>query len=394
MKRGWEKSGRRFAFTGVLARLQDRDGYHDKLNNILDWMEPFHPRPPLSFHREEPAVKRRSVLVCLMGIVSIAICPRVFAEDKTVTFEQDNKNRTVTVKIGDEVFTVFNLAKDLPKPFASPVHGPGGMVMTREIAKPGVKADHPHHKGIWVSVDEVNEIKFWAEQGKIENVKATIHSGDPGIITLTNHWLGQDGKPLLEENAKISIFPNRLMVYDITFKALDNPVTFDDTKEGLFGIRLIDSLIEKKTGKVVNSNGLKGTKEAWGKTADWVDYFGEVDGQTLGVALFDHPDNFRPSRYHVRDYGLFSISPFGEESYAKQGAKPVTLEPGKTLRLKYGLYIHAGDTASAKVGDVYQDFVKYAHDAKAEKDANAGVDIHKLTPQEQAELRVELVLQR
>jgi hypothetical protein len=307
-------------------------------------------------------VKQRSTVACLLGLLSAAICGRAFAEANTVTFQPDEKNQNITVKIGDEVFTVFNLSKEWPKPFASPVHGPGGTIVTRPIVKPGDKEDHPWHKGIWVAVDEVNDNKHWAERSKIENASVEMMKteGNPAQIVLTNNWLDTEAKPVVKETTKISIFPNRLMVYDITFKALENPVTFGDTKEGLFGIRLIDSLRETDTGKAINSDGVKGTKEAWGQTADWVDYYGEAEGKTLGVALFDHPDNFRPSRYHVRHYGLFTVSPFGEEAYAKKGAKPLTLEPGKTLRLRYGLYIHAGDTASAKVAEVFQDFVKFA----------------------------------
>ncbi len=346
------------------------------------------------------AVKLKHLLVCLLAMASVMMGTKVLAQADGVKLQHDPKAREITVTIGDEVFTVFHLSPDWPKPFASPAHAPGGVVMTRPIPKPGVKVDHPHHKGVWVAIDEVNKIKFWAEDGKIQNVKALVAAeGNPAKLTLVNHWLGEENEPLLEETTAISIFPNRLMVYDITFKALDQPVTFEDTKEGLFGIRLIDALREKETGKVINSDGLKGTKDAWGKTADWVDYSGQIDGKTVGAALFDHPDNFRPSRYHVRDYGLFTISPFGEESYAKQGAKPVTIEPGKSLNLKYGIYIHAGDTEAAKVSEVYQDFVKHAGGAKAEGKpkaeaaAKSAVDILKMTPQARNELKANLELQ-
>lgn len=319
-------------------------------------------RSSLEISTRGTAVKRKRLWVYAVAVTFALIGTQAFAQADRVKVKQDAKAKELAVTIGDEVFTVFHFGPEWPKPFASPVYGPGGVVMTRAIPKKGDKVDHPHHKGIWVSIDEVNKIKFWAEEGKIQNVKieATDAEGQPARITLVNHWLDQESEPLLEETTAISIFPNRLMVYDITFKAVDQPVTFDDTKEGLFGIRLVDALREKETGKVTNSDGLKGTKEAWGKTADWVDYYGQVDGKTVGAAIFDHPDNFRPSRYHVRDYGLFTISPFGEESYAKQGAKPVTIKPGETLRLRYGIYIHAGDTEAAKVANVFQDFVKYA----------------------------------
>lgn len=291
----------------------------------------------------------------------------VFAADaKTVTLEKNVKAKQVEVKIGDETFAVYNLSDRWPKPFAYPVYGPGEIVMTREIATPDVKVDHPHHKGIWVSIDEVNENKHWAEKSKIENVSVKVDKaeGNPAQLTLVNHWLSEAGKPILIENTTISIFPNRLMVYDIHFKPFKEPVTFRDTKEGLFGFRMVDSLREKETGQVVNSDGLQGTKEAWGKTADWVDYYGKVEGKTLGVTLMDHPDNFRPSRYHVRNYGLFSVSPFGEQAYAKQGAKPLTLKPSDELQLRYGLYIHEGDTKSAHVSEVYKDFVNFAKTRK------------------------------
>ncbi len=309
---------------------------------------------------------RRELQFVALAAVLLALAGPAMAADESqqVRIEKDAKNDLVNVFIGDQELTVYNLGKEWPKPFASPVYGPNGTVMTRPIAKPGTKADHPHHKGIWVAVDEVNEIKFWAEKGKIENVSAKVlkPKGNPAQLELVNHWLGEDGKPILEEDTTISIFADGLMAYDIHFQALNKPVSFGDTKEGLFGFRMVDSMRESETGHVVNSKGQMGTKQAWGQTADWVDYYGTIDGKTLGVALFDNPENFRPSRYHVRNYGLFSISPFGEKAYTngKEREKSVTVKPGETLRLRYGLYIHAGDTQAANVAKVYRQYVGFA----------------------------------
>jgi len=74
----------------------------------------------------------------------------------------------------------------------------------------------------------------------------------------------------------------------------------------------------------------------------------------------DSPKNARKSRYHVRDYGLFSMSPFGDKSYTN-GASPenkVVLKKGETFTLKYGLYVHHGDATEGKVAEVYEQFVK------------------------------------
>lgn len=229
--------------------------------------------------------------------------------------------------------------------------------------------DHPHHKGIWNSVDEVNGIKFWNEDGRIENVAVEVLTakGSPAVFKATNHWLDADGKPLVIETTTYSLFPNSLMIADIAFTAADKPVTFGDTKEGMFAIRLTNSMREMvANGLVVNADGTTGTVACWGRASNWVDYSGPVAGHTYGVTLMDHPENPRPSRYHVRNYGLFSINPFGAEAYTKgkddaQEAQPATIKPGDSpLRFRYGLFVHNGTAEDAPVSSAYEQFVEAA----------------------------------
>lgn len=223
--------------------------------------------------------------------------------------------------------------------------------------------DHPHHKGVWLSVDEVNEIKYWAEKGIIRNVSVTIDKaqGEWADMTIVNHWLDTDESPLLQETTRVRILADRTMAFDIELAAVRKPVTFADTKEGLFGIRLPNSMRENSGGgPVENAEGLKTTAHCWGQTSAWVDYAGPVGKRNLAVTLFDHPSSFRKSRYHVRDYGLFTLSPFGEKSYTN-GAQPaahVQLEPGKSIRLSYGLNVRDNTSNTQGAAEAYRRFAE------------------------------------
>ena len=293
------------------------------------------------------------------AVVVFLFAAPTLARAEPGTVELQKHDNVVEIKIDGKEFTVLHVDKSQAKPFFYPVRAADGAVVCRQLENP---EDHPHHKGIWCSIDEVNGIKFWAEKGKIENhsVELVAAAGNPAKIRLVNHWLGEDGKALVVETVAVSIFSNRLIAYDAQFTAGEKPVTFDDTKEGLFGIRVANSMRSKVGGQIVNAEGLHGAEECWGKESRWVDYFGTIDGKIYGVTLIDHPQNFRKSRYHVRDYGLFTVSPFGQSAYTngKLPAKPLTIEPGKSIRLRYGLSIHSGDTEQGMVPATYEFYLK------------------------------------
>lgn len=321
-----------------------------------------------AFATGNTAVNRLFAVLSVAGLSLGAGC--AFADDPQVTTTRGPG--LVGIRVGDEPFAVFNHSPGLAKPFFHPLRAPGGHVVTALAP-----FDHKHHKGAWIGVEHVNGNNFWGAKyqqqdavdpapakERIESVQVDVQPGENGsqVLDIQNVWQGDEGQPVIKEQTKVTAYPNRLLVYEITLTPASGPVTFEDTKEGFLAVRVAPTMTEKSGGGViVNADGIKGEAECWGKTSAWVDYSGPVDNKVAGIALFDHPNNFRKSRYHVRGYGLFAISPFGEKVYSKdtEKAAPITLQPGEQLKLTYGMYAHAGDAAKGNVAAAYEKFLEW-----------------------------------
>ena len=108
-------------------------------------------------------------------------------------------------------------------------------------------------------------------------------------------------------------------------------------------------------GHIINSVGDR-DGNTWSKAANWVDYHGPVDGEHLGVAFLNHPSSFRhPTRWHVRDYGLFTANAFGPhslDSSAESGT--FTLKDGENVQLRHRMIFHEGDAEAAGIADAYK----------------------------------------
>jgi hypothetical protein len=123
----------------------------------------------------------------------------------------------------------------------------------------------------------------------------------------------------------------------------------------------------KGQGKITNAEGIT-DQAAWGKASPWVDYVGPVEGQTVGVAILNHPDSFRyPTTWHVRDYGLFAANPFGWHDFGMKQSGEYTIPKGQSIAFRYRIILHKGDTPSANVPAAFQAYAKPpAVDVKAE----------------------------
>ena len=262
---------------------------------------------------------------------------------------------------------------DVKKPFFYPVQGPGGKMVTRHFPmKKGVtgeRGDHPHHRSFWFTHGSVNGVDFWAESAKTGRIRhrgfKTLSGGDVfAHLSSTNDWGTVGGEKILEERRDVKIYPlgggESIWDFDLELAATDAPVKFGSTKEGSFGIRVAGTMKQTSGGKIINSRGAKGAGQAWGKPAEWIDYYGAVGGETVGVTIMDHPTSFRhPIHWHVRDYGLFAANPFGHRHFYGRKAEKRgehEMNKGESIRFRFRVYFHAGNTAVSKVPQVYAGF--------------------------------------
>ena len=282
----------------------------------------------------------------------------------------DNKLR---VEINGKLFTEYNY-QNVPRPFFYPVIGPTGVPVVRhwpmKDINPDEVHDHVHHKSLWFTHGEINGHDFWGEgaanSGKIVHDKFLKISSGPemGEIVSTNKYVAKSGEVICTDTRTHKFYnteDGQIMDFEVAIHASNGKVTMGDTKEGSMAIRLTPTMrLKGKVGKghIVNSEG-ETDGATWGKRAAWCDYYGPVDGQVVGVAIFDHPSNPKhPTWWHVRDYGLFAANPFGVHNFEKKpaGTGDITIPAGESLTFKYRFYFHKGDEKQGKVAEHYREY--------------------------------------
>ena len=321
---------------------------------------------------------QRTLLLSGLGIWLLGGCAtnqeqQASAPGKGVKITQQPDR--LRIEIDGSLFTEY-FFKDVPRPYCYPVIGPDGAPMTRNWpmkTTPNEEHDHPHHRSFWFAHGSINGYDFWSEEknfGKTVHQEFTeIKSGPTaGVIKSRNQWVANDGKVVCTDDRMLRIYEpaapsERVVDFEITLHASNGDLTFGDTKEGTMALRLAETMRLKGPvghGHIINSEGVR-DGETWGKRADWCDYYGPVDGKTVGVAIFDHPKNPRhPTWWHVRDYGLFAANPFGEHDFEKlrdKTAGNLTVPSGHDITFRYRFYFHEGDDTQARVAQRYKEYV-------------------------------------
>jgi Methane oxygenase PmoA len=306
-----------------------------------------------------------------------AIVGRLCADDlPTIAFrERPNQIEIMAQDIPLATY-VFQDAQ-ISRPYFAHVKTLDGIRVTRNYPPvAGVdRMDHPtFHPGIWLSFGDLAGNDYWRLKAGVVQAGIIEHPhGEPGrgSFAVRNRYLDprDDTKTTCEEECRFQFVVQNggyLLTWDSTFHS-DHAIAFGDQQEMGLGFRVATPLrVESTTkegipagsGTILDSEGRRNEHEVAGNAADWCDYSGTLAGRRVGITIFCHPDNFRPSWLHARDYGLLTANPFGRAAFHHGEPSSVVVEAGDKLRLRYGVFVHSGPAESQlDLATAYREYV-------------------------------------
>ena len=326
-------------------------------------------------------------LVLIILAISCAPKPEKNNEDETefsVDFVNQESEKRIDVLVDDELFTSLKWPEGVYKPVLHPIKASTGTVITRGFPldpKPGERPDHQHHVGNWLNYGNVNGFDFWgnghsgerSENGgeiKMLEVELLKPGQGEGIIITSGSWVDNEDNELLEEKTEYHFIAKELIriIDRITTLTATKDITMDDTKEGMFAVRVARQLElpaegditlldaqgvatkvsamsnEGITGDYLSSEGITGA-DVWGTRARWMKLFGNIEDEKVALVICDHPENQSyPTYWHARGYGLFSANPLGARDFT-EGKEEInfSLASGQSVTFRYRLVVSSGD---------------------------------------------------
>jgi len=284
------------------------------------------------------------------------------------------------------------------KPVIYPVRTLNGTEITRGFPlKPreGERNDHIHQVGMWLNYGNVNGFDFWGNGStgkKSENGGVVKHIGidkirdgeGEGILAISASWQDPDGRELLGEKTEYHfIVKDKNLIIDriTTLSATGQDVSMEDTKEGMFAIRMARQLELPSSDKafLLDKSGNQGTEQAlenrgvtgnyfssegvsgeavWGTRARWMHLSGKIGNEKISVVICDHPGNpGYPTYWHARGYGLFAANPIGGKDFT-DGRERVnfSIAAGKSATFRYRTVIAGKHLVTGEINDFANNF--------------------------------------
>lgn len=286
-----------------------------------------------------------------MGLLHAPISLGAEPGSPTNGFAFESRDGSLEISFsGQRVADYVHGDEKIPRPYFANLCAPGGTQVTRN--HPPVAGQDPTdhdvlHPGVWLAFGDISGQDSWRNLAAIKHERFTEPPAvrDGRLIFATeSRMLTTDGQSLCTLLSRIRLAARPagyLLIWDATFSATEQDIVFGDQEEMGLGVRVATPITEQNGGLITASTGAQTAKATWGRAFDWCDYSGVSGGQRAGVTLMTDPANFRPSWWHNRDYGLMVANTFGRSSMKQGEVSRVAVKKGKSLRLRFGLLLHA-----------------------------------------------------
>lgn len=351
-------------------------------------------------------MKFKTVLYLLLVVVFSVSCGNKTSKkcddnSSGVAFISKDAEKKVDIVIAGKLFTSYTWTDSVFKPILYPVYTSAGTEITRGFPlspREGESTDHRHQVGIWLTYGNVNGLDFWGNgsegkwgpnSGAVKHLnieKMTDGIGEGSMIT-NESWVDSTGKELLSEKTEYHFMANgsaRIIDRISTLTATNGAVTFKDTKEGMFGIRVARqlqlptkedivlkemkggtttvaaSLADDISGNYKSSEGVTG-EAVWSTRARWMDLYGVIRDEKISIVVCDHPKNQSyPTYWHARGYGLFSANPLGAKDFTQEKVVlNFSIPAGGSTTFRYRVIVNSGaDLTDAEINSYADDFAK------------------------------------
>ena len=289
-------------------------------------------------------------------VLLVAVCAAPLAQPQPSFAFREISPTALELSDGGRPVFVYNfgmvLAKGFPETmkrssYLHPIYAPDGTVLTDDF-----NPNHPHHRGIsWMWP----EVTVGGKHGDIWTVKefrqkfvawkARETDGPAARLAIENGWFDGDRK-FVREDVEILTHPvvdgRRVLEFKLRLEAIGQPVEIAGTHEGKKGFGGFCFRLAPRDGGEAKTliRTEQGIAKKDGVLAPhaWTEISGTFNGKPAGARLDDDASNpGYPNNGWLLRHG------FGFMNVSYPGLKPLTLEPGKPLELRYKVTLFSGD---------------------------------------------------
>lgn len=198
------------------------------------------------------------------------------------------------------------------------------------------------------------------------NRRSSLNFGIQGVFDDECKWVNPDGRVQMTDARRFRVVfydKSRYGIYaTIDWCAVDN-VMITANQNCLFGVQTSAPLAPVGGGMMMNSNGIYGASQIYGRRANWVTCWGRLQAANPeadpvndvelqeGVALMSHPSNpWGVSPWNTTPFGYMS------PTHIPFLSKPWLLRAGEGVRLRYLILAYTGDPGGGEVDEIYRSY--------------------------------------